>query len=194
MVVVHPPLSDGFLAQDQADALTAQGLFADDPAGMSAAWIALCTRWDATVERARSLPEVSVHERVAGEWSFVETLRHMVFVTDVWVRDVILEEPSPHHPWGMPPHFVADQADTMGIHLAATPTLDEVLAVRDERRTLVRDVVAEQTTGSLSRVCGPRGGAYRVIGALQTVQFEEWAHLQYAERDLAALSAGQPSP
>ena len=37
-----------------------------------------------TVERARALPAAALHESVDGEWSFIETLRHLV------VRDRVL--------------------------------------------------------------------------------------------------------
>jgi len=42
-------------------------------------------------------PEL-LHERVDDEWSFVETLRHLVFATDAWVRRAILGQPSPWDP------------------------------------------------------------------------------------------------
>jgi len=42
-----------------------------------------------TVERARLLPPDLLHESVDGEWSFIETLRHLVFATDSWIRRVI---------------------------------------------------------------------------------------------------------
>ena len=32
------------------------------------------------------LPPDLLHERVDDEWSFIETLRHLVFATDAWVR------------------------------------------------------------------------------------------------------------
>jgi hypothetical protein len=187
VVALHAPLTDGHLSQARADQLAADGLFADDPAGMASAWTALCALWDAAVERARRLPAGKVDERVDGEWSFVETLRHLVFVTDVWVRDIVLEAVPAFHRWGLPPHFAAGGAAAMGIDLDATPTLDEVLEIRAQRREIVRDVVAEQTDESLQRTCAPRDGKFQVVGALQVVLNEEWAHLQFAERDLAKL-------
>src|SRR5664279_972179 len=42
--------------------------------------------WAATVARLRGMPEGSEHRRVGGEWSAVETLRHLVFVHDSWFR------------------------------------------------------------------------------------------------------------
>ena len=188
MVTLHAPLAGGFLRQERADELAAAGLFADDPIGLAAAWPAVCRAWDGAVERARTRPEASMHERVEGEWSFVETLRHLVFVTDVWVGEVVEERAGAFHPWGLPPDFAAPVAvPAYGLDVDARPSLDEVLAVRAERQAGVGRVIGEQTADSLLRTCAPRDGRFQVIGALQTVLHEELAHLGFAERDLAIL-------
>ena len=74
----------------------------DDPAGFRAAWDILGRRWERTVERARRLPPERLHESVDGEWSFTETLRHLVFATDAWVGRAILGDTSPWDPLGLP--------------------------------------------------------------------------------------------
>jgi len=188
VVEVHPPLV-GFLTPERAAALEEEGLFADDPAGLARAWEAVQARWASTVQRARSVPEETLHERVAGEWSFVETLRHLVFVTDAWVADVVEEAPEPYHPWGLPPHFLAEAAAHLGLETDARPALDEVLAVRRERVHRVRSVLGTVDAAALERRCARREGRYAVVGALQTVLFEEWAHHEYATRDLRRLGA-----
>src|SRR5215469_14907860 len=66
-----------------------------DPPGFREAWDVLDRLWDETVERARRLPPELLHESVDGEWSFIETLRHLVFATDSWVRRAIGGDPSP---------------------------------------------------------------------------------------------------
>ena len=66
------------------------------------AWDAIETLWAATLERARVLPEATLHERVDGEWSFVETHRHLLFASDAWLGNAVLEEPAPYHPLGFP--------------------------------------------------------------------------------------------
>ena len=188
MVEVHPPLVE-FLPPERADQLAAEGVFADDGPGLAAAWERVQALWVATVVRARLLPEPSLDERVDGEWSFVETLRHLLFVTDAWVGDVVEERPHPHHRWGLPPHFLADAAGPMGLDVDARPALDDVLAVRQERVERVRGVLAAVTPEELRRTCTPRDGRFSVAGALQTVVFEEWAHHLYATRDLGRLEA-----
>ena len=192
MVRVHAPLSGGFLSQERADELAAAGLFADDPAGLAAAWPEICDRWGAAVARARRLPEAVAHERVADEWSFVETLRHLLFVTDAWVGEVVSERTGGFHPWGLPPHFVAEAAvGAYGLDVDARPSLDEVLGARAERQADVARVIGEQTSESLLRTCAPREGRFQVVGALQTVLHEELAHLSFAARDLAVLEGGR---
>jgi hypothetical protein len=186
VVVVHPPLVE-FLTQARADELHRNGLFADDPDGLATAWDRGQQRWAATVDRARRLPGPLLDERVDGEWSFVETLRHLVFVTDAWVGDVVEEGTDPYHPWGMPPDFLADAAATLGLDLRARPSLDDVLVVRAGRAQHVGRVAAGLTPEELRRTCAPRDGRYTVVGAVQTVLFEEWAHHEYATRDLAVL-------
>jgi hypothetical protein len=40
--------------------------------------------WQRTVERARGMAPELLHEAAEGEWSFIETLRHLLFATDAW--------------------------------------------------------------------------------------------------------------
>jgi hypothetical protein len=48
-----------------------------DPAGFRTAWDVVERLWSGTVERAHRLDPALLHESVDGEWSFVETLRHL---------------------------------------------------------------------------------------------------------------------
>src|ERR671913_338344 len=58
---------------------------AGDPDGLRAAWAALERTWAATLERAAAMPAGTVDVSVGGEWSFAQTLRHLVLATDVWL-------------------------------------------------------------------------------------------------------------
>lgn len=60
-----------------------------DVAGLRAAWSMLEDRWAATTERASGLSDELQMRRVDGEWSFVETLRHLIFATDCWFSRAI---------------------------------------------------------------------------------------------------------
>jgi hypothetical protein len=65
-------------------------------------WDRIECLWAETGARAERLPEPALHQRVDDEWSFVETLRHLVFATDKWAGYMILDKPMPYHPLGLP--------------------------------------------------------------------------------------------
>src|SRR3954469_2497607 len=75
---------------------------AGDPDGLRAAWAILERTWAATLERVAAMPAGTVDVSVGGEWSFAQTLRHLVFATDVWLGQAILEIEQPFHPIGQP--------------------------------------------------------------------------------------------
>src|SRR6476661_9387775 len=125
-----------------------------DPAGFREAWDTVERLWAGTVERARGLDPALLHESVDGEWSFIETLRHLAFATDAWVRRGILGDPVPWHPLDLP----WDQMpDTPGVprDREVRPTLAEALALRLDRMASVRAVVDGLTDESLEAVSEP---------------------------------------
>jgi hypothetical protein len=166
-----------------------------DPDGFREAWDVVDRLWDGTVERARRLPPERLHESVNGEWSFIETLRHLVFATDSWIRRAILGDPSPWDKLDLP---WDEMPDTPGVprDREVRPTLDTVLELRRDRMASVRQVIAGLTEESLDGhtvpVEGPgwpRPHSYPVRECLLVILNEEWEHRLYAERDLAALEA-----
>ena len=166
---------------------------ADDYRAM---WDTIERLWSDTVARAERLPEPGRHERVDDEWSFVETLRHLVFATDAWVGRAVLDEPMPYHRLGVT-HTSYPPADAaaLGIDLAARPSFAEVMEVRAGRLALVRGVVDGLTDAELERTCAraPAPGypeESRSVGrCLRVVMREECEHRRYAVRDLAVLEA-----
>lgn len=161
-----------------------------------AMWDTIERLWSETVARAGRLPEPARHQRVDGEWSFVETLRHLVFATDAWAGSCILDKPAPYHPLGLthsshPPAGAAE----LGIDLTARPSFDEVMLARADRLSLVRGIVEGLTEAELDRVCQrPPAPGYpdetRTVGrCLRVIMNEECEHRRYAVRDLAVLEA-----
>jgi hypothetical protein len=157
-------------------------------------WDAIERAWSATVERARRLPEASLHEQVDEEYSFVETLRHLVFATDAWATRTVLDEPMPFHRLGLTHSgYPPESAAALGVELDAQPSFAEVLEVRAGRQAVVRDIIAGLTDEELKRVCTrPPAPGYpeedRTVGhCLRVVMNEECGHLRYAVRDLAVL-------
>lgn len=163
--------------------------------GFREAWAILERRWAATVERARTFPEADLHRGVGGEWSFIQTLRHLCFATDAWIARMILGNPSPWHPldlpWDEAPGWPGIPWDR-----EARPSLDEALALRATRQSMAREVIATLTDDQLASTVTQTAPGWPVIEdfplkeCLQIVLIEEWEHNQYAERDLTALADG----
>ena len=151
--------------------------------GARDAWAIIDKLWTDTIARARELPEPLLHERVDEEWSFLETLRHLVFVIDAWISGRVLGETATFHPLGVAPSFIPDPA-AMGIDTAADPSLDEVVAIVESRNLIVRSVVDPLTDRELERECGEQ----TLQRCLWTVFDEEWHHHWFATRDLAILT------
>ena len=167
-------------------------VYAEGPDDMRAAWDALDQQWAATIEQAGPLSEGQLHESVGGEWSFVETLRHLVFAIDKWFTAPILG--AGFHPIGMPNSGSVDFG-WPGLDHAARPTLDETLAVRAERSAALRDYLGRLTADELTReVAVLENGTASVRECLRTVFEEEFEHNRYATRDLGHLRVAMQSP
>ncbi len=166
-----------------------------DADGFREAWDILERLWQQTVGRARGMAPELLHERVEGEWSFIETLRHLVFATDAWVNRAILGQPSPWHPLDLPHD---EMPDLPGVprDRGASPSLDEVLALRADRMATVRRVIADLTDVKLAGMTEPvtapgypEPDSFPVRRCLQAILNEEWAHRLYAERDFDTLQS-----
>jgi DinB superfamily len=166
-----------------------------DAAGYRLAWDTIEAMWAPTIERAAALAPPLLHARVNGEWSFIETLRHLVFATESWVHRVLLGDRTPWHPLSLP----WDQMpDVPGIprDRSVRPSLAEIMEVRADRMATVRRFVDELTEERLAGVTEPVDGpgfpvprAYRVGEALDVVLTEEWWHHRFATRDLDMLTS-----
>jgi hypothetical protein len=164
-----------------------------DPAGFREAWNIVERLWDGTVARARTFAPELLHESVNGEWSFIETLRHLVFATDCWVLRAILGDPAPWDPLDLPWDTMPDTPGTPRDR-EARPSLDEVLALRRDRMATVRKVIDGLTDESLASYTEPVEGpgwpppeSFPVSECLLVLLNEEWHHRLFAERDLDAL-------
>jgi hypothetical protein len=158
---------------------------AEDVDGMRAAWDALELAWSATIARALELPAASQRRSVGGEWSFLETLRHLVFAFDKWFTAPVLGEGF--DPMGIPNSGSRDFG-WPGLDLGADPPLDDVLAVRADRSTKLRAFVDRASAGELERVVDVlENGPSPVRTCVQVVFEEEFQHLRYARRDLARV-------
>ena len=137
--------------------------------------------------RARRLDPELLHASVDGEWSFIQTLRHLVFATDSWIRRVMLGDPYPWDALDLP---FDQMRETPGVpwDRAARPSLDEVLALRRSRMATMRQVLGDLTDATLeshtvpvTEIGWPVSESYPVRECLRCIL--------YAERDLAALTS-----
>ena len=166
-----------------------------EPADLRKAWRQLGDDWATTVERVRSMPEGSEHQGVDGEWSMVETLRHLVFVHDSWFRRCVLGLTEPFTALGLASPFVPDQEE-LGLDQSARPGLEEVLIVRDRQASEIEEWLAEVTPEQLAKTAPvpdddrwpPYAKGRPVQQCLGTVLNEEWEHHGFCVRDLDKLS------
>lgn len=170
-----------------------------DVAGFREAFAILDRLWGETMTHARAVDVERLHEQVDGEWSFIETLRHLGFAHACWVGGVVLADPSPWHPLDLP----WDEAPSFeGVPRArrARPDLHEVMALRRQRRATVAGVLDGLTEAGLDRSVTSatpfltEATGLTVADCLRVVLREEWEHRLYAERDLAALTPPEMSP
>ncbi|MFC7878003.1 DinB family protein [Isoptericola sp. NPDC057391] len=147
--------------------------------------------WDAHLERAAALG--AVDEPVDGEWSTAQTLRHLVFAMDGWIRYGLRGIDHPFWYAGLPFTEYEPEVAALGVDLAAAPSFEETLAAHADR---VAEVYAtyDELAGTDVTVDAPRlppwapeGYTRAVHQSLGVVAREHWAHLQFVERDLTIL-------
>lgn len=161
-------------------------LQASTPAELQAAWAALDAEWATTVSLAEALPAPALEQQVDGEFSFVETVRHLVFALDKWFTAPVLGEGF--HPMGLPNRGSLD-FPWQGLEYGLAPTVAEALAVHADRRARVRDFLASVMAADLDgSVDVLENGANPLRACLQTVVEETFWHIRYAVRDLAKLA------
>jgi hypothetical protein len=165
---------------------------AGDPAGLRAAWAALERAWARTLERVASMPSGTVDVSVAGEWSFAQTLRHLVMATDTWLGRAILGREQPYHPLGVPNAEYETDGYDLSVFSTVDPSYDEVLDARASRVAMVRDFLATVTADDLA---APRRNPWApdheetTLSCVHVILTEEWEHHRFAVRDLDSLAA-----
>lgn len=166
---------------------------AGEPAALRAAWAAIERTWAATQERVAAMPAGTVDVSVRGEWSFAQTLRHLVLATDLWLGRAVLTPEWPFHPLGLAHAGAEEDGLDRSVFATEPPTYDQVLEARADRVGVVRDFLATVTADELAV---PRRNPWApdheetTLSCLHTILEEEWEHHRYAVRDLDAIEAG----
>ena len=159
------------------------------PEAMRATWAAVEAEWAKTIARAQALPEAALNESVNGEWSFVQTLRHLVMAMDKWFTAPIAG--GSFDPIGLPNTGSID-FPWPGLDYKLSPSVSEALAVRAERSARFRDYLASIAPTDFTRPIDIlENGTTPLLECIYTVFEEEFWHNRYALRDLAQLEAGR---
>jgi hypothetical protein len=165
---------------------------AEDPDDLRAAWAALERTWTATLERVAAMPAGTVDVSVDGEWSFAQTLRHLVLATDMWLGRGVLEIEQPFHPFGLADAGTEGDGLDMSVFATVPPSYAEVLEARAGRVAMVRDFLAGVTSEELAATHNnPHDPDHQETArsCLHVILEEEWEHHRYAVRDLDAIEA-----
>jgi uncharacterized damage-inducible protein DinB len=156
-----------------------------DTAGLRATSLELGRVWDETIDEARALSDEQRRRSVDGEWSFVETLRHLVFAIDKWFTVPLAG--GTFSPIGLANKGSAD-FPWPGLDPTSDPSFDEVLAIRADRWARFGAYLDAVTRSDLDRqIDVMENGTVPLIECLYTVFEEEFEHRRYAMRDLAKL-------
>jgi len=128
------------------------------------------------------LPDGSVDARIDDEWSFAQTLRHLVHGIDLWLgKSVLGRAEADFHPLGL----------GYGSRDLAARSYDDVLVARADRVAMVRDFLATVTDEVLDeerRNPHNPAKAETVRHCLHVILDEGWEHLRFALRDLDVIA------
>jgi DinB superfamily len=137
------------------------------------------------------MPAGTVDVQVGGEWSFAQTLRHLVMATDTWLGRAILGIEQPYHPIGEPNAEYETDGYDMSVFATVRPSYAHVLDVRAGRVAMVRDFLATVSSDDLGATRKhPWAPEYPVtiLSCLHRILREEWEHHRYAVRDLDVIA------
>lgn len=152
---------------------------------MRVGWQRFVDAWDAAIRRTSTLRDPQRHESVDGEWSFVDTLRHLVFATDKWFTVPVVS--GSFHPIGLPNKGSIDFG-WPGLDLAAHPTFDHAVGAWRERADRLREYLAAIEPAALGAEANVlENGPHAVHDCVGVVFEEHFHHLRYALRDLDRL-------
>ena len=166
---------------------------ATTPEGLREGWVAVQDAWAETVD---GTPAELRDVQVDGEWSLVQTLRHLVLATDAWLRGGVHGEEQPFHEIGLPFSGAGQMGFDMSVFrdgAAGDVSYEEVLEVRADRQKRVTAFLADTTPALLadprSNPWNPSDDWAPTVGdCIRVILEEEWAHLRYLRRDLATLA------
>ena len=154
--------------------------------GIRESWAALRNEWAAVLAHVKDAGPDITGASVGGEWSLRDTLRHLLFAVDKWFTLPVLGDRE-FHPWGLPNTGSKDK-DWPGMDKDADPPFADVVAAREAQHKRFADHIASLDVASLpATVEVMENGTVPALMCFHVVLEEEFEHLRYALRDLAAL-------
>lgn len=157
------------------------------PDQLRSAWSALQLEWSALLRRVAELPPEATRQSVNGEWSLLDTLRHLIFAMDKWFTWPILGARL-FSSIGLPNSESRD-GDWPGLDRDVDPSFAEVLAIRSQLDATFSEFIASIDLDSLPRTAEVlENGSVPSTMCFHVVLEEEFEHLRYATRDLDLLS------
>ena len=141
--------------------------------------------WDDVVGEVAALPTASATTSIDGEWSFVQTLRHLLFVADKWILGPLTDRSW--SPLGLP-NTGSAELDWPDIDPTADPSIDEVLLARATQNAAVSALAASLDDDDLANdVNVVENGVATTLDCWRTLFEEAFEHLRYARRDLSSI-------
>jgi hypothetical protein len=165
---------------------------ATNVAQLRQSWDKVRAAWSDAIASVQGLPGHMTVVGVDGEWSFLDTLRHLVMATDVWLRGAVQRIDPPYHPIGLPfAEYGADGYDT-SYFTETGPSFERVLEVRAERQGMVTEFLHSAVDRDLTEERINPWADDRSVSVghcLGVILNEEWEHLRFALRDLDVLKS-----
>lgn len=162
---------------------------AQDPQGLRDNWDTLQRTWATGLDRVAAMPEGTATVSVDGEWSFQQTVQHLIHATDVWFCRGVLELEQPFHPLGLADKSAEEEGLDMS-QVRTDPSYADVLDARAERVQMVTDFLATVTPEELDTVRkNPHAPQYpeTTRSCIHVILEEEWEHYRFAMRDLDTI-------
>lgn len=149
-------------------------------------WDTLRSEWATLMEKVSRADPSVVTQSVDGEWSLLDTFRHLIFAMDKWFVLPILGANS-FESIGLP-NTSSAQREWPGIDTDASPDFATVLRARALQHEKFTSYISSMKLENLpDSVSVMENGTVPALMCFHVVLEEEFEHLRYIIRDLSAL-------
>jgi hypothetical protein len=161
-----------------------------DPANVREVMARLEALRDAFRARLRATPAALLSAQPGpGEWSALESVRHLLFSEDLYLNRFILQNDEPWNPYGLLSDFLRGWPGYEQVGMAPSDDLETILAAWDRVHAGTR-IVVEQLTPERLRAPARNleGGTQTVAQVLQLLASHDLDHIRQAEAAIAKVS------